>query len=311
VAATRGQVAQQPKKQPSAVASARKTRTARERLRLGPPTNEKTVPRQPRWDPTARRQPGEVDLGPLVDEAAKTGELYVNLPTRVLRLPDGGEIRVPERYEHPLMGRLRDLATDFVEHAKANANDEAVAIGHILSATLMAIDGDDLGALNEENGPHRWARRYISRDDDSREPSLRSIPVRTGHSLPGIEDPKRRVLSLRQLSGGFAIVERLVALLFGIESRAGGEDLDAIADCMRDNLPSLSSLREDEATVRARVRAGLEVAISKNERDIRSHDEGVRRRAIESVVEALVVTECRRSKVDPRKALAFLKKRKI
>lgn len=300
-----------PKKQASAALTARKTRTARERLRLGPPTNERTVPRKPRWDPNRRPQPGEIDLGALVDEAAQTGELYVNLPTRVLRLPDGDEIRLPERYEHPLMGRLRELATDFVEHAKANANDEAAAIGHVLSATMMAIDADDLGALNAENGPHRWARRYLSRDEDKKAPHLRSLPVRTGRALPAIEDPKKRVLSLRQLSGGFAIVERLVALLFGTDSRAGGEDLDAIADCMRDNLPSLSSLREAETIVRARVRAGLEVAISKNEQDIRSHDEGVRRRAIESVVEALVAPECRRSKVDPRKALAFLKKRKI
>jgi hypothetical protein len=291
------------------VARPRKTAAKRSRLKLGPDTIERTVVdkswREPERDLKRKTGP-DVDRAKestaLWEQARASGELYVDLPAKVLHMPDGETITIPGHFGHPLMTRLSRLAVDFIAQAKEHVNDEAAAVGHLLSAIALAIRENDLGVLNEGDGnPHAWARRYLaSRSGDG-------IPIRSGVSMPFLQDNKGRRLNVAQLSGGFVIVEELIAMMFGTDHRI--DDLDMVADCMRDNLPSLVSLRDDVTAVRARVCAELERLASKHERDLRSRRADVRRRAIESVTEALIEAECLRSKVNPVHALAFLRKR--
>jgi len=294
------------KGRPKAKAMAR----GRARLKLGPDAEVRRVPATwaeverelattsgPEYEAALRRRA-------VREAAAASGELVVDLPVRVLLTSEGGEpIRLAERYEHPLVRRLAALSCDFLDFAKEHLNDEAAAIGEILSAVACTVEQRDLGATGE---PHAWARKHLARmstGDALVDPTGQEIPLNSGRSLPFAQDAMGRRASTAQLSGGFAIVERLVGVFFGrgqsVENWSPA-DLDMIADCMRGNLPALKSLRDDEAIVRARIRGALAVLVPKHAGDPRT---------AELVAEALVSGECELSSVVPSVALDFLRGR--
>lgn len=291
----------------------------RARLRLGPEQIERTVV-DGKWSEPKPLAGPDLERAKEAYErhrqAEASGELYVDLPTQVLHLPTGNTVTVPEHFEHPLMTRLRELAVDFIAHAKEYTNDEAAAVGQILSATAAAIRWDDLAALNEGNtNPHAWARKYLARfegGDAVRTADGQRIPIRVGHAMPFLQESKTgRRLNMAQISGGFVILERLIGAMFAADRRV--EPLSAAElthKCMRDNLPALKSLRDEESSVRARIHTMLEQLVSKHSKDLRDSDNEKRARAVEYVVEALVEVECVRSGIDPVCALDFLRKRK-
>ncbi|WP_437992214.1 hypothetical protein [Sorangium sp. So ce145] len=172
-------------------------------------------------------------------EAEASGELVVDLPTVLVDVGNGEQIRVPESYCHDLVGRLDLLAQGFMEHARRHANGDAAAVGHILTAIHRAIEQDDLAALNAEGGPHTWARKYIRPGEGF----LR------GPWLP-IEDTTGRLLKggVNSIVGGFRILAEALAF-FLRRTRAADADLSVaaapIARCMASNFPALPSLSSE------------------------------------------------------------------
>ncbi|WP_438017881.1 hypothetical protein WMF18_01785 [Sorangium sp. So ce315] len=199
------------------------------RLRLGPEFRQSAV----------ISEESAQQITKLNAEAEASGALVVDLPTVLVDVGNGEQIRVPESYCHDLVGRLDLLAQGFMDHARRYANDEAAAVGHILTAVHKAIDQNDLAALNAEGGPHTWARKYIR-------PGKGFL---RGAYLP-IEDTRGRLLKdgVDSILGGFRVLSEALEF-FLRRTRAADADLSVaavpIARCMASNFPGLSSLSSE------------------------------------------------------------------
>ncbi|WP_437301190.1 hypothetical protein [Sorangium sp. So ce426] len=157
------------------------------------------------------------------------------LPNHVVERDSEAPV-LPFRWVHPAVDQLRELAGTLIEHARQHANDEAVAVGHILMAVSQAIERNDLSALNAEGGPHTWARRYIRPDDNFIGGGYIPIEDRNGRLLKG---------GVQSITGGFRHLTK--TLTFAITyCREHGSCLDTftqiVALSMGHNFPSLVSL---------------------------------------------------------------------
>ncbi|WP_438014895.1 hypothetical protein WMF18_28910 [Sorangium sp. So ce315] len=256
----------------------------------------------PELEPSDKRAAAEL-MVQLRREARDSGHLIAHLPKHVIDLGEGQSSVIPFRFRHSMVQQLEELAGRFIDHARQHANDEAAAIGHILTAVHQAVERNDLSALNAEGGPHTWARRYIRPDEGFVGGGYLPIEDKTGRLLKG---------GTQSIVGGFRHLTEV--LTFAIKScREHDSYLDAfteiVAASMAHNFPSLPSLSgEPDKQKRCRSIEG------RIERQLRSLGEKWRavedpESAAQEIARALIEVEFRvsgKGDEEIRKAFAFL-----